>query len=61
MNSKEIRALLGISRAEFSRRYGIPVRTLEEWDAGRHLAPEWVMSLLERVVKEDAQKAEGQQ
>lgn len=58
MTSKEIRALLGISRAEFSRRYGIPVRTLEEWDAGRHEAPEWVMRLLERVVKEDA---EGQQ
>lgn len=59
MESREIRAILGISRAEFSRRYGIPVRTLEEWDAGRHMAPEWVMTLLERVVREDAEK--GQQ
>lgn len=58
MTSKEIRAILGVSRAEFSRRYGIPIRTLEEWDAGRHMAPDWVMALLERVVREDA---EGQQ
>ena len=54
MRSKEIRALLGVSRAEFSRRYKIPIRTLEDWDAGKREAPEWVWELLERVVKEDA-------
>ena len=53
MTAKEIRELLGISRAEFSRRYGIPVRTLEDWDAGRRKAPEWALALLERVVRED--------
>lgn len=54
MNTKEIRALLGISRAEFSRRYGIPIRTLENWDAGTRQPSEWVLNLLERVVREDA-------
>ncbi len=54
MNSIEIRGLLGVSRAEFSRRYKIPVRTLEEWDAGRRVPPEWTMELLERVVREDS-------
>ena len=53
MNTKEIRALLGISRAEFSRRYGIPIRTLENYDAGSRQPPEWVMALLERAVRED--------
>lgn len=53
MTAKEIRGILGISRAEFSRRYGIPIRTLEDWDAGiRNPAP-WVLALLERVVRED--------
>ena len=51
---KEIRTLLGISRAELSRRYGIPVRTLEDWEAGKRIPPEWLMKLLERVIKEDA-------
>lgn len=54
MNTKEIRALLGISRAEFSRRYEIPIRTLENWDAGIAKPPEWTLKLLERVVREDA-------
>ena len=54
MDTKEIRELLGISRAEFSRRYGIPIRTLENWDAGVNAPPAWVLSLLERVVREDA-------
>jgi DNA-binding transcriptional regulator YiaG len=54
--SEEIRAILGISRAEFSRRYNIPVRTLENWDAGIQNPPEYVYELLERAVKEDAKK-----
>lgn len=54
MNTKEIRGLLGISRAEFSRRYGIPIRTIENWDADVSQPPDWVLNLLERVVREDA-------
>ena len=51
--SEEIRAILGISRAEFSRRYNIPIRTLEDWDAGKKNPPEYVMTMLERIVRED--------
>lgn len=54
MTTKEIRALLGISRAEFSRRYEIPIRTLENWDSGVRQPPEWALKLLERAVREDA-------
>ncbi len=57
--SIRIRNLLGISRAEFSRRYGIPVRTLESWDWGDREAPEWAMKLLERAVLEDKEKSEN--
>ena len=55
-DSERIRKILGVSRAEFSRRYGIPLRTLEEWDAGRRTPPSYVVSLLERVVREDVEK-----
>ena len=55
-DSERIRKILGISRAEFSRRYHIPVRTLEAWDKGINNPPEYVIELLERVVKEDAKK-----
>lgn len=52
-DSERIRKMLGVSRSEFSRRYRIPIRTLEEWDAGRRNPPEYVILLLERVVKDD--------
>jgi len=52
-DSERIRALTGMSRAAFSRKYKIPLRTLEEWDAGRRNPPEYVIMLLERVVNDD--------
>lgn len=54
MEIKEMRELLGISRAEFSRRYGIPLRTLENWESGKRTPPPYVINLLERIIKEDA-------
>jgi ribosome-binding protein aMBF1 (putative translation factor) len=57
--SERIRKILGISRAEFSRRYHIPVRTLEDWDAGKATPPPYVIELLERVVKADKIVDEG--
>lgn len=36
-----------VSRAEFSRRYSIPVRTLEGWDAEERTAPTYVKLLLD--------------
>ena len=44
---------LEISRAEFSRRYGIPTRTLEAWEFGDREAPEYVIDLLGRAVYSD--------
>lgn len=55
----DLRSLIGLSRSEFSRRYGIPIRTMEDWEANRRTPPEYVVSLLERVVKEDIKKEEG--
>lgn len=56
MNIKEAREEAGLSRAEMSRRFEIPVRTLEEWDAGRRTPPPYVEKLivekLETIAKE---------
>ena len=50
MTIREIREGLGISRAEFSRRYNIPIRTLENWEAGERKPPERVPELLQRLI-----------
>ena len=51
MTIAEMRNYIGISRAEFSRRYNIPLRTLESWEAGVRTPPEYVLDLLEESVR----------
>lgn len=53
MTTKEMRALLGMSRPVFSRDYGIPLRTLEDWESGKRKCPSYVTHLLMRCVTED--------
>lgn len=45
-----IRSITGLSRAAFSRAYHIPIRTLENWDAGVNSAPAYVLDLLAYAV-----------
>lgn len=55
MSTMEMREHLKISRAEFSRRYNIPLRTLENWESGKSKCPDYVRQLLERAVLEDCE------
>lgn len=48
---KEIRDMLNVNRTEFSRYMGIPLRTLEEWEAGRRKMPDYVLRLIAYYVK----------
>ena len=43
---KEKRLEIGLSRAEMSRRFEIPIRTLENWDAGANQPAPWIEKLL---------------
>ena len=56
MSVRELLEYSGLSQAAFARKYGIPLRTLEDWLAGRRNPPSYVPQLLERVVKEDFRK-----
>lgn len=48
---KNIREKAGLNRREFSDYMGIPLRTLEEWEAGRRRMPDYVLRLLAYYVK----------
>lgn len=48
---KGIREMLGMNRTEFSQYMDIPLRTLEEWEAGRRQMPEYVLRLITYYVK----------
>lgn len=51
---KEIRRKTGFNRKEFSEHFGIPLRTVEDWEAGKRKPPEYVARLLAyQVMMED--------
>lgn len=48
---KGIRASVGLNRKAFSEYLGIPLRNLEEWEAGRRKMPEYLLRMLTYYVK----------
>lgn len=46
-----LRESIGMSRKEFSEHTGIPVRTLEDWEAGRRTPPEYIPRLIAYQLK----------
>lgn len=50
MTVKKMREVLFMSQAEFSRKYNIPKRSIENWEGGQRACPEYVIGLLNRVV-----------
>ena len=61
---KELRESIGMSRKEFSEHTGIPVRTLEDWEAARRTPPEYIPRLIayqlkyEELLKDFANRVE---
>lgn len=48
---KELRESIGMNRKSFSEHTGIPVRTLEDWEAGRRTPPEYIPRLIAYQLK----------
>ena len=47
---KSIRKKTGLNRKEFSNYMGIPLRSLEEWEAGRRKMPDYLLRLISYYV-----------
>lgn len=47
---RAIRAKTGLSQARFAERYGIPRRTIENWESGVRTPPPYVINLIEIAV-----------
>ncbi len=48
---KELRHQTGLSRKDFSTHIGIPLRTIEDWEAGRRTPPEYIPRLIAYQLK----------
>ena len=50
---KAIRKKTRLTQAEFAKRYGIPKRTVENWETEVTVPPRYVVELLKRAVDAD--------
>lgn len=59
---RELREQTGMSRKDFAVHMGIPLRTMEDWEAGRRRPPEYIPRLMSYQLKyeELIKKAEGE-
>lgn len=48
---KELRIQTGLNRKDFSAYIGIPLRTIEDWEAGRRTPPEYIPRLIDYQLK----------
>ena len=48
---QELRACAKMNRKEFAQYFEIPLRTLEDWEAGRRKMPEYLLKLMTYKVK----------
>lgn len=50
---RDLRSKLGDTQSEFASRYGIPFRTIQNWETGLRKPPEYMINLLTSRVQED--------
>ncbi len=48
---RELRLKTGLNRKDFSVYIGIPLRTIEDWEAGRRTPPEYIPRLIAYQLK----------
>lgn len=48
---KQLREQTGLRRKDFAEHLGIPLRTIEDWEAGRRTPPEYIPRLISYQLK----------
>lgn len=56
---KEMRASMGLSQSKFSEYFGIPIRTIQDWEHGKRTPPEYVPRLMQYKIDHDAEEKEN--
>lgn len=56
MTIREICKKYGLSQTALAKRFGIPLRTVQDWHAERRQPPEYVVSMMVEVLERDRQE-----
>ena len=53
MTVKEMRTAAGLTQKAFSEYFGIPKRTIEDWEGDRRACPAYVLALIEYKLRKE--------
>lgn len=53
MNIKELRERAGMTRSEFVKYFGIPYRTIQDWELGNRKCPQYLLELMEYKLRNE--------
>ena len=56
---KELRKKTGLSQSKFSAKFGIPVRTLQQWEQGISAPPEYLVRMMAYIMLLEDRKNEN--
>ena len=56
MTIKELCIEYGMKQTELARRFGIPIRTVQDWFSGKRVPPEYVINMMIEILKYDTEK-----
>ena len=48
---RELRKNTGLSQSKFAARFGVPVRTLQQWEQGQSAPPEYVVRMMAYILQ----------
>ena len=48
---KELRKELGLSQAKFAERFGIPLRTIQDWEYGKREVRSYIVEMMCRIIE----------
>lgn len=53
MTIKELREAAGMSRRQFMEYFGVPYRTLQDWELGSRKCPAYLLGLMEYKLQKE--------
>ena len=55
---KQLRKNTGLSQSKFAARFGVPVRTLQQWEQGQSAPPEYVVRMMAYILKLEKERGD---
>lgn len=53
MEIKKLRKSTGMSQSKFSSYFGIPTRTLQDWEQEKRHPPSYVLNMMKRILNNE--------